>query len=99
MTARPSALEWNTPCCVVAFPLAHRVGRIREVAWKLQGKSRAAASFYERQVTEGLLAHLDRLGVDEQEQDRQVDSFWIQVNVELAALICSSDHPGGDLVC
>jgi hypothetical protein len=72
-------LDWNPPCQVVAFPLINRVGRIREVAEKLNAKSLAAANFYERQVTEGLLAHLDRLGVDEAEQDRQIACFWDEV--------------------
>jgi hypothetical protein len=99
MTARTAVLESKAPCCVIAFPLMHRVGRIREVARKLNGKSRAAASFYERQVTDGLLAHLERLGVDETEQERQVDSFWTQVNVEVRHQISGSDSPGGDLAC
>jgi hypothetical protein len=98
MTARTSVLESKGPCCVIAFPLMNRVGRVREVARKLNGKSQAAASFYERQVTEGMLAHLDRLGVEEAEQDRQVDSFWVQVNMEVAALIRGSES-GGDLAC
>ena len=98
MTAQTSVLDSNEPCRVVAFPLARRIGRIREVVRKLNGKSRAAGAFYERQVTEGLLTHLDRLGVDEAEQDRQIDSFWVQVNVEVAALVCRNE-PGGDLAC
>jgi hypothetical protein len=88
-------LDWSPPCQVIAFPLIHRVGRIREVAEKLNAKSLAAANFYERQVTEGLMAHLDRLGVDEAEQDRQLACFWDAVCLERARLSCSR-HPGGD---
>ena len=98
MTARRSAMDSQVPCRVIAFPLGRRIGRIREVARKLNGKSRAAASFYQRQVTEGMTAHLDRLGVDELEQDRQIDTFWVQVNVEVAALSRGSES-GGDLAC
>jgi hypothetical protein len=96
MTAQTSMPEANESCRVVAFPLARRIGRIREVARKLNGKSRAAASCYELQVTGGMLAHLERLGVDEAEQERQIDSFWAEVNMEVSTLICGSGQSGGD---
>jgi hypothetical protein len=56
-------LDWNPPCRILAFPLASRIGRIREVASKLHEKStERAVDHYRRQVTEGMIGHLDRLG-------------------------------------
>ncbi|MGO8546681.1 DUF6074 family protein [Rhizobium ruizarguesonis] len=75
---------WQPPCKVLAFPLVHRVGRIREVASKWLAKSTDRhAETYRKQVTEGMVRHLDRLGILEAEQDEQIGAFWDAVDAEI----------------
>lgn len=78
---------WQPPCKVIAFPLVHRVGKVRDVARKMIEKSTDRhAAFYQRQVTEALVAHLERLGIPENQQDEQIVAFWRKVENEMARL-------------
>jgi hypothetical protein len=85
-----------TPSCeIITLPLSTRIGRIREVALKLHGKStERAADYYRRQVLDGLFSQLQRLDVPAQQQEEMVGSFWEAVNVELARLNHLNQKPG-----
>ncbi|TXH81191.1 MAG: hypothetical protein E6Q77_08660 [Rhizobium sp.] len=75
---------WHPPCRVLTFPMASRVGKIRDVASKMLDKATDRhADYYRKQVTEALIAQLDRIGVPEHEQDEQLGAFWHAVQNEM----------------
>ncbi len=78
---------WQPPVKVIAFPLVNRVGKIRDVARKLHEKTTDRhAGYYLKQVTDGLAAHLDRLGISPDERERQIDAFLTKVEQEVIRL-------------
>ncbi|MDX0581955.1 hypothetical protein GOD01_03365 [Sinorhizobium medicae] len=79
--------EWRPPCKVIAFPMVSRVGKIRDVARKMMDKaSERHAEYYQRQVTEGLIAQLVKIGLSEIEQDEQIGAFWTKVEQEMVRM-------------
>lgn len=94
---QPSLFDWTPPCRVIAFPLIHRVGKIRDVASKMLAKSTDRhAESYRDQVTTGLLGHLARLGMPEHERDEQLGAFWTAVDIEIIRLTYRGSRPGGN---
>jgi energy-coupling factor transporter ATP-binding protein EcfA2 len=90
-------LSWVPPRKVIAFPLVHRVGRIRDVAEKLGSKqTQRHADYYCKQVSEGLAVHLAKIGVPAAEIDRQIDQFWEQVELEILRQTYGSSSGGGN---
>lgn len=86
---RPASVE------IIPFPLTRRVGRIREVAAKMLAKSTDRhAESYRDQVTAGLMGHLTRIGLPEQEKAKHLDQFWKAVQAEIARQRPHS-RPGG----
>ena len=81
------------PCEMKPFPLARRVGKMRDVASKMLTKTtdRHVAS-YRAQVTDALRINLERLGVDEAEQTEQLGAFWLAVQLEMIRLTCLAEH-------
>ncbi|AFL53997.1 hypothetical protein ABIE78_006374 [Sinorhizobium fredii] len=86
---------WQPPCKLIAFPMANRVGKIRDVARKLAEKTTERhAGYYAKQVTDGLTAHFDRLGIPPHERDQQIDAFWTKVEQEVLRLTYQSSGAG-----
>ncbi|QND57879.1 DUF6074 family protein [Mesorhizobium huakuii] len=80
---------------VIPFPLIRRVGKIRDVASKMLAKSTDRhAESYRDQVTTGLVGHLNRLGIPEQERDEQLGQFWSAVQSEIIRLTYTGHHAG-----
>lgn len=78
---------WQPPCMIIAFPLEHRVGKVRDVARKLLAKTTERhADYYASQIEDALRHHLSKAGVSQIEQDRQICAFWGKVNAEIARL-------------
>jgi len=67
-------------CEVILFPLAGRVGRIRQVAAGLAKRNPRQAEFYRRQVTDGLLRKLHGTGLQPHMALVQIDEFWRAVD-------------------
>lgn len=97
---QPSLFDWTPPCRIILFPLAKRVGRIRDVAIKMLDKpTDKAATSYREQVTDAMLRALDRAGIPEIEQDKQLGAFWEAVQAEIIRLTYGGGHgqrPGGN---
>jgi hypothetical protein len=72
---------------VMPFPLRHRIGRIRDVALKMQStKSGRHAAKYRAQVTEALRVHFRSKQVPAELQMGEIASFWRAVDLEVARL-------------
>ncbi|AZO42942.1 hypothetical protein EJ076_18485 [Mesorhizobium sp. M7D.F.Ca.US.005.01.1.1] len=83
-------------CSVVVFPLVRRIGKVRDVARKMLDKSTDRhAESYRDQVTTGLLGHMVRIGIPDQEQDEQLGAFWSAVDAEMTRLTYRGSRPGG----
>ncbi|MBZ3693228.1 DUF6074 family protein [Phyllobacterium calauticae] len=83
-------------CQLIVFPLVNRVGKVRDVAFKMLDKATDRhADFYRHQVTEALLRHLDRMGIGKVEQDEQIGAFWAKVQDEMNRLSYHFNRPGG----
>lgn len=91
-----SLFDWSSPCRVIIFPMAKRVGRIRSTAEKMLAKptDRAAAS-YRDQVTTALIGQMSRAGISETEQTEQLGAFWSAVRAEIIRLSHRGSKPGG----
>jgi hypothetical protein len=88
--------NWQPPCKLIAFPLANRVGRIRHVASKLVDKTTDRhADYYRCQVNEGLVHHLQKLGLSRSSIDRELDRFWHEVDIEVSRQAYRGHRPGG----
>ncbi|MER8653450.1 DUF6074 family protein [Mesorhizobium sp. M0847] len=97
MTAQMDLLDWNPPCHVIVFPLVRRIGKVRDVARKMLDKSTDRhAESYRDQVTTGLLGHMTRVGIPEQEQDEQLGAFWSAVDAEMTRLTYRGSRPDGN---
>lgn len=87
---------WRPPCQIVAFPLVNRVGKIRDVASKLLDKTTERhADYYRCQVNEGLVRHLEKVGLSRSSIDRELDRFWHEVELEVARQSYRGHRPGG----
>ncbi|MHC1547782.1 DUF6074 family protein [Phyllobacterium sp. K27] len=88
-------LEWSPPCQIVVFPLNRRVGRVREVATNFLAKgSEKGAANYLSQVSGGLFAQLDRMGVPMDQREEMLCAFFGAVEKELKRL-SYQQQPGG----
>lgn len=86
---------WQPPRKVIAFPMVHRVGKIRDVARKMLEKSSDRhADYYQRQVTEGLIVQLGKVGLSEAEQSEQIAAFWRKVEQEMVRLTYQQPRTG-----
>jgi hypothetical protein len=84
---------WEPPCKVIAYPLGNRTGKVRDVARKLIDKTTDRhAEYYRKQVTQGLIVQLEKIGLSETEQDEQIGAFWCKVEQE--ALRLTYHRPG-----
>lgn len=87
---------WRPPRKVILFPLSSRAGKVRDVARKLsRQKTDKAATHYRKQVTDALIANLDRTGTPEAEQDEQLGAFWSAVEAEMARQFFAHANDGG----
>lgn len=78
---------WQPPKKIVVFPLANRVGKVRDVARKLIDKTtERGANHYRRQVEEPIVLHLRACELDEYEIGQQLTIFWHQVEIEMTRL-------------
>jgi hypothetical protein len=88
------ALDVKTTHQVALFPMAKRVGRIREVADKLLDKpTDRSAENYRRIVSDAVLTHLHRIGLDPEEQGRELGEFWKAVEAECGR-VSNRQKPG-----
>lgn len=87
---------YQTPRQIIMFPMASRIGRIRDVAVKILDKptDRAAAA-YQNQITDTILRQFDKLGIPQIEQDQQLKAFWQAEKSEKNRLIYCRDQRGG----
>ncbi|MBC6714703.1 hypothetical protein H9Q09_00695 [Aurantimonas sp. DM33-3] len=91
--------RWEPPKAeIIPFPLASRVGRIRDVVDRFSGKTRAQQEAYWRQVRDGQLRSLRRLGLPEQIVIDEWRKFFDAVQTELTrrAYVGRQSRPGGD---
>lgn len=87
---------WKPPVQFIPFPLDRQIGRVRDVACKLSTKTTDRhAERYAAQVTDGLVARLQRIGLPETEIDDQVERFWTRVEQE-AVRMSYCGRTGGD---
>ncbi|MCO5083883.1 MAG: DUF6074 family protein [Rhizobiaceae bacterium] len=83
-TSLPTFAHRQLACTVLLFPMASRVGRIREVAAKMLDKTTDRhAEHYRRQVTDAMKANFTRLGLAEAEQAAQLEAFWSAAHGEM----------------
>ncbi|ESY51586.1 MULTISPECIES: DUF6074 family protein [unclassified Mesorhizobium] len=83
------------PCQILAFPLACRVGKVRDVATKLSGKTTEKhAVSYRLQVDVGLRTHLAKTRLRPEAIDAEVAAFWSSVRIEMQR-IAYRDHGRG----
>ena len=88
--------SWSPPRKIILFPMAKRIGRIRDVATKMLDKpTDRAALHYRGQVTDALLRGLEKAGVPEHEQDEHLGAFWQAVEAEMTRLTYSGHGTGG----
>ncbi|RUZ74540.1 hypothetical protein EN943_23590 [Mesorhizobium sp. M7A.F.Ca.US.006.01.1.1] len=74
--------------------LVRRIGKVRDIARKMLDKSTDRhAECYRYRVTTGLLGHMSRIGIPEQEQDEQLGAFWSAVQAEIIQTY--QRQPGG----
>lgn len=89
---------WRPPRQIIVFPMANRIGRIRDVAEKILGKpTEKAATSYRNQVTDALLRSFDRAEIPEDEQDEHLGAFWSAVQHEMIRKTYQGRRPGGDV--
>lgn len=78
---------WKPPVKILLFPMACRVGRIRDVAAKLVAKTTDHhASYYREQVSTAIRNQLSALGVPNHDQEQQLCDFWEKVHAETVRL-------------
>ncbi|MBY4589462.1 DUF6074 family protein [Rhizobium redzepovicii] len=73
---------------ICVFPLTCRIGKIRAVAANLvASRSEKIAKAYRRQITAGLVSHMERNGVPQHEQGERLFEFWQAVHTEISKRI------------
>ncbi|KAA3500255.1 hypothetical protein DXM26_20530 [Agrobacterium tumefaciens] len=79
--------SWQPVCIVISFPLARRMGKVRDVAAKMLDKTTERhAEQYRSQVTEALQKQMSRSGVDRALQSAEIEAFWAKVQEEMVRL-------------
>ena len=71
---------------IIPFPFNSRVGRVRDVAFKLLNKPTSKSfDYYQRQVSELITKELQNIGQSETRISQELELFWIKVwsNYEL----------------
>ena len=95
--ARGTSAPLAVGATVIPFPLKRRVGRIRDVALKMQStKTGRHAANYRALVTEALRVHFRSKHVPAELQVSEIDAFWRAVDLEVARLShCAKQPPSG----
>ncbi|MCV9960356.1 DUF6074 family protein [Pararhizobium sp. BT-229] len=76
--------RWRPPPCqFIAFPLTCRIGRIRDVASKLQDKTDRHATYYREQTAQALTGQLLKIGLSPEAIEKELAAFWVKVNAEI----------------
>lgn len=90
--------SWKPPACtMIPFPMVNRVGKIRDVAAKLLDKpTERHAEYYCKQVTDGLVAQFEKIGLSEEQQSEQIGAFWSRVHQEASRLQQRSSSGGNN---
>lgn len=87
---------WQPPCKLIAFPMIYRVGKIRDVAFKMMDKTTDRhAEHYRGQVNEALIRQLEKIGLSEMEVDEQLGAFWQKVQAEMIRMSYQGHGAGG----
>ena len=94
MSNKPTQCDlfnWQPPtgesAQLISFPLQKRIGRVRDVAWKLFNKpTKKSFDYYQRQTTELLSNQLLSLGQSPEQIQSEIHAFWGEVEQELARL-------------
>jgi hypothetical protein len=82
-------------CILIPFPLAKRVGKVRDVAGKmLATRTERQADHYRSQISEAMIYKLRGIGTPDDLIADQLVAFWHQVNLEMAKLSHGA-HKGG----
>jgi len=88
--SQPSLFDRSPPyqqIQIITFPLNKRIGRVRDVAWKLFNKpTQKAANYYRRQTTEFFIVQLSKLGQPPEQIKSELTAFWDEVNQEFVRL-------------
>lgn len=74
---------WQPLRQVLLFPFTKRVGKVRHTAALLANKHGEDAELYWKQVTAANRKHMSRLGLQSQEIDHELRSFFDAVQQEL----------------
>ena len=75
---------WKPECKFIPFPMASRIGRIRDTAAKMLDKpTEKSAEHYRRQVNEAISAHLGKIGLDHEGMEAERAEFWRAVEGEM----------------
>lgn len=76
---------WKRPeCSLIPFPMANRIGRIRDTAAKMLDKpTEKSAEHYRRQVNEAVTTQLEKIDLHEKEIEAQRAAFWKAVDIEM----------------
>ncbi|ANL34092.1 DUF6074 family protein [Rhizobium phaseoli] len=70
---------------ICVFPLACRIGKIRSVATNLMGsRSEKQSMAYRHQITAGLIAQMEKVGVPPIDQAERIFEFWAAVHTEIS---------------
>ena len=98
MTEQLDLLSWVPPRQTIVFPFAKRVGKVREVADKLRGKTQGQGGAYWSQMIDGQVRTLERIGFSDAEIDAEINAFRAAVQRELdrRAYAGQLSRPGGD---
>lgn len=86
---------WQPPRQVLLFPLTKRVGKIRRTASVLSRKHGEDANLYWKQVVAANRKHLARVGLADEEIDRELRSFFEAVQAEMVRIAYSGYGTGG----
>jgi hypothetical protein len=82
-------------CILIPFPLAKRIGKVRDVAGKmLATRTERQADHYRRQISEAMIYKLRKISSPDDVIAHQLAAFWHQVELEMARLSHGS-HKGG----
>ncbi len=79
--------SWQPICIVISFPLARRMGKVRDVAAKMLDKTTERhADQYRAQVTEAFVKQMARSGINQAVQAAEIEAFWAKVHEEMVRL-------------
>lgn len=77
--------EWRqSECRLIPFPMANRIGRIRDTAAKMLDKpTEKSAEHYRRQVDEAMMVQLSKIGLPGEAIEVERAAFWKAVDAEM----------------